>query len=129
MTNEHVSRQPSPFPGISESVAVTGGSVILLSGAVGLDADGAHPADFAIETDLVFCALSGALERAGAGFGDVVKVTVFIVGLDPDLLAVYRTVRDRWIDPDRLPASSVIGVSALYSPSARIEIEAIAVVS
>jgi enamine deaminase RidA (YjgF/YER057c/UK114 family) len=128
MAHEQVVRRPSPFPGISESVAVTGGTVIQLSGAVGLDDDGAHPADFAVETDLVFRALAGALERAGAGFGDVVKFTVFIVGLDPDRLGIYRTVRDRWIDPDRLPASSVVGVSALYSPSARIEIEAIAVV-
>lgn len=128
MTNEQVTRRPSPFPGISESVAATGGTVIQLSGAVGLDDDGAHPADFAAETDLVFRALSGALERAGAGFGDVVKFTVFIVGLDPDRLGIYRTVRDRWIDPDRLPASSVVGVAALYSPSARIEIEAIAAI-
>ena len=128
MTDERITRLSSPFPGISESAHIAAGGVLHLSGAVGLDANGSHPADFAEETDLVFRALAAALERGGAGFGDVAKVTVFIVGLDPERLAIYRRVRDRWIDAARPPASSVVGIAALYSPAARIEIEAVAAV-
>lgn len=121
-------RSPGAFPGISESVRIEAGTLLMVSGMVGVRADGTPPESFDDEIDLVFVALRTALERGGAGLDDVAKLTVFIVGLDAEKLAAYRRVRDRHLDAAALPASSVVGVAALFSPRVRIEIEAIAAV-
>lgn len=43
-------------------------------------------------------------------------------------LPVVRGVRDRYLDPDRLPASSLVQVAGLVHPDFRVEIDAVAVV-
>jgi 2-iminobutanoate/2-iminopropanoate deaminase len=121
-------RAPGAFPGISESVRVEAGPLLLISGMVGIQADGNPPESFDDEIDLVFVALRSALERAGAGVEDIAKLTVFIVGLNDERLAAYRRVRDRHLDAAAVPASSLVGVASLFSPRVRIEIEAIAAV-
>jgi enamine deaminase RidA (YjgF/YER057c/UK114 family) len=45
------------------------------------------------------------------------------------LLPVFRSVRDRFINLQRPPASTLIGVAALALPGLLVEIDAIAVVA
>lgn len=124
-----VAREPSPtIPGISDSVRVSAGDLLFLSGVVGLRPGGQPAGDFAEETDLVFGELQRALSARGASLSSLVRVNVYIVDLDPEKLATYRAVRDRWIDPDSVPASTLVGVAALFSSTCTIEIDAIAAV-
>jgi 2-iminobutanoate/2-iminopropanoate deaminase len=77
------------------------------------------------QTRQVFANVGAVLEAAGAGFGDVVKVTVFLTDVD-DRRAV-NTVREEVFGGTR-PASTLVEVSRLAVPGARIEVEAVAVI-
>jgi len=126
---ERLHRTPAPvFPGIADSVRVTAGEQLFLSGVVALRPDGTPAADFEEETELVFKALQAALERGGATFADLIRVNVYIVGLTPERVTTYRTVRDRFIAAEHVPASTLIGISALVTDAFHIEIDAIAAV-
>ncbi|HWL01192.1 MAG TPA: Rid family hydrolase [Microbacteriaceae bacterium] len=126
---ERVHRIPAPvFPGIADSVRVTAGDQLFLSGVVALRPDGTPAQSFQEEAELVFAALQAALERGGATFSDLIRVNVYIVGLTPERVATYREVRDRFIDPENVPASTLIGIAALVSGAFQIEIDAIAAV-
>ncbi len=120
-------RRPSPsIPGISDSVRVSVGDLVFISGAVGMGPGGTAAPTFEAEIDLCFAEVSRALTSAGCTLSDIVKITVFIVGLTPERVATFRAVRDRWVDPDEVPASTLLGVSALFSDAVSIEIEAVA---
>ena len=71
----------------------------------------------------MFANIGAVLEAAGAGFGDVVKVTVFLT--DVDDRAAVNTVRQEVFGATR-PASTLVEVSRLAIPGARIEVEAVA---
>lgn len=125
---ERVTRQPSPaVPGISDSVRVTAGDLLFVSGAIGREDDGTMPADFARAVELTYGELLRALRAGGAGFADLVRVNVYIADLDEARLATWRRVRDGAVGTDRVPASTLIGVQSLVW-GAQIEIDAIAAV-
>jgi enamine deaminase RidA (YjgF/YER057c/UK114 family) len=69
-----------------------------------------------------------ALKAAGASFGDVVKMNLYVVGLRPELVPMLREVRARHVNREGPPASTRVGVSALAGADWLIEIEAVAVV-
>ena len=69
-----------------------------------------------------------ALKAAGASFGDVVKMNLYVVGLRPELVPLLREVRARHVNREGPPASTLVGVSALAGADWLIEIEAVAVV-
>ena len=117
---------PSPN-GYSHVVSVAPGSrLIHTSGQVAIDADGKVPPGWADQTRLVFRNLTGVLAAAGASWGDVVKLTYFVTGVE-ELLTV-RAVRDEFVDVTRPPASSLVQVAGLFRPDLLIEIEAVAAV-
>ncbi|MDN3496264.1 RidA family protein [Planococcus sp. APC 4015] len=121
-------RHPAPvFPGISDSVRVSAGDLLFVSGAVALGTEGVPPADFESAVEATYTQLLRALDVGGARFSDVVRVNVYIVDLDDDRLAVWRTTRDRMVGSADLPASTLIGVQSLVG-GAQIEIDAVAAV-
>jgi enamine deaminase RidA (YjgF/YER057c/UK114 family) len=65
------------------------------------------------------------LRAAGCGFGDVVKVTTFL--LDISDRALINPVRQE-VFGDARPASTLVEVSALAVPGALLEIEAVAAI-
>ena len=67
-----------------------------------------------------------ALASAGCGFEDVVKVTIFLT--DVDDRPKINPVRQEFFGETR-PASTLIEVPRLAVTGAKIEIEAVAVVS
>jgi enamine deaminase RidA (YjgF/YER057c/UK114 family) len=91
-----------------------------------LDARGAivGPGDFALQATQVFRNLVAALEAAGAGPRNLVKLTTFVTDLSD--LAVFRQVRDQFLDPAYPPASTLVQVSRLFRPEFLIEVEALA---
>ena len=128
MTEGRITRIPAPvIPGISDSVRVTAGELVFVSGAVGFEEDGSVPTDFSRAVELTFREVERALKAQGASFSDLARINVYITHLDKERLTVFRETRDRIIDTDNVPASSVIGVYSLFN-DATVEIDAIAAV-
>jgi 2-iminobutanoate/2-iminopropanoate deaminase len=62
------------------------------------------------------------LDAAGAGFGDVLKVTVYLT--DVNDRKKINPVRQQYFGAAR-PASTLIGVGELAIPGMKVEIEAV----
>jgi enamine deaminase RidA (YjgF/YER057c/UK114 family) len=114
---------PAPA-GYSHVVGLPPGRLVWTSGQVGLDADGVAPAGWEAQTRLAFNNLGRALQAAGAGFGDVVKLSYFVTGVEE--LATVRAVRDEYVDTTRPPTSSLVQVAGLFRPDLLVEVEAVA---
>jgi reactive intermediate/imine deaminase len=117
----------SPPFGYSHIVDAAASRVIFISGQVPLNTDGdlVGKGDFEAQARQVFANLSAALEAAGAGWSDVVKLNYFLTDIGE--LATVRAIRDEYVDTERPPASTLVQVSALFSPEAMVEIEAVAI--
>jgi enamine deaminase RidA (YjgF/YER057c/UK114 family) len=57
-----------------------------------------------------------------------VKTNLYVVGLKPEHVPILREVRSRYVDAQRPPASTLVGVTALVGADLLIEIEAVAVI-
>jgi len=104
---------------------VRAGNHIWVSGAIGVAADGTVPADVAAQTELALASIGACLAAAGAGPEHVVKVNVYLT--DVADRAKINPARQRFFGQHR-PASTLVGVTALVLPAAKVEIEATAVV-
>lgn len=106
--------------------AVRAGDLLFVSGIVPVDEKGALVGgdDVAEQARAVFESLRRVLAAAGAGPEDVVKVTVFLVDVD-DRPAI-NPVRQAFFGETR-PASTLVEISRLAIPGARLEVEAVAV--
>ena len=123
-------REEVRVPGLAEPIshytdAVRAGELLFVSGCVAVDGDGALVGgdDVVAQAEQVVANLRAVLAAAGAGIADVVKVTVFLTDVD-DREAV-NGVRRR-VFGDVRPASTLVEVSRLAVPGARVEIEAVA---
>jgi len=117
--------------GYTHIVEARPGRTAYISGQVPLDTEGklVGLGDLEAQTDRVFVNLRAALAAVGGNFVHVVKITIFVAtAITPESISTIRAVRDRHIDPEDLPASSLLQVVALYLPNVLIEIEAIAVI-
>ncbi len=107
--------------------AVRAGDLLFVSGFVPVDGEGRLVGgdDVVAQARQVFANIEAVLEAAGASFADVVKVTVYL--LDVDDRTSINPVRQEIFGATR-PASTLIEVSRLAVPGAKIEIDAVAVV-
>jgi 2-iminobutanoate/2-iminopropanoate deaminase len=104
--------------------AVRADNLLFVSGCVPVDESGAVVAgDVVAQARKVFENIGDVLAAAGASFADVVKVTVFL--LDVDDRAAVNEVRKEVFGATR-PASTLVEISRLAVPGARIEVEAVA---
>ena len=105
--------------------AVVAGDTLYVSGIAPVDADGAVVGgdDVVAQARHVFAIMRRVLAAAGAKPADVVKVTVYL--LDIDDRPLINPVRQEFFGSTR-PASTLVEVSALAVPGARLEIEAVA---
>ena len=102
------------------------GPLLFVSGVVPVDGDGRlSGTDVVEQARVVFRNLGEVLAAGGASFADVVKVTVFLT--DVDARPLVNPVRQEVFGETR-PASTLVEVSALVIPGARIEVEAVALV-
>ena len=114
--------------GYSHVVIVNRGKLVFVSGQVGLNSKGEISSDFAGQARQAFANLRTALAAAGATPADLVKLNYYVVGLNHDKLAALREARDKVIDKQHPPASTLAGVQALFRDDVQIEIEAEAVI-
>jgi enamine deaminase RidA (YjgF/YER057c/UK114 family) len=114
--------------GYSHLARINDGKVVFIAGQVALDSAGnvVGKDDFAAQTKQVFENLKTAVEAAGGGLADIIKLNVYLVSATN--LPQYREIRDRYLDLSSPPASTAIQVAALFRPEFLIEIEAVAVV-
>ena len=106
--------------------AVGPGRLIYIAGQLGINRDNRLVGDFRAQAEQTFVNLKNALAAVGAGFEHVVKLNNYLIDISD--LAIFREVRDRFIDTAAPPASTTIAISALARPGALIEVEAVAVV-
>ena len=100
---------------------------LFVSGIVAVDAEGALVGgdDVVAQTRQVFENMRAILAAAGCGVEDVAKVTVFLTNVDDRPL--INPVRQEVFGSAR-PASTLVEVSRLVVPGAKVEIEAVALV-
>jgi 2-iminobutanoate/2-iminopropanoate deaminase len=126
-------REEIRVPGLAEPIshytdAVRAGDLLFVSGFVPVDGDGQLVGgdDVVVQARQVFANLAAVLAAAGATFADVVKVTVYLTDIEdrarinPVRQDVFRETR---------PASTLVEVSALATPGAMVEIDAVALLA
>ncbi|MBB6250846.1 RidA family protein [Nitrospirillum iridis] len=102
------------------SQVVRVGDILYVSGQLGVNQDGKVVGDIAAQAKAALDNVDAALTRVGSGIGAVFKCTVMLT--DMAQWAAFNQVYVSYFKPDRLPARSAMGVSALPLGSG-IEIE------
>jgi enamine deaminase RidA (YjgF/YER057c/UK114 family) len=102
------------------------GSLVLLSGQTGVDADGGvvHADDLEAECRLLFENLAELMREAGGSLDDIFMITVYLTDIH-DLAAFTEVEKEYFVT--RWPARTAVGVTALAVPGLRVEVEATAV--
>ena len=107
-------------------VPVGTGSLVFISGEIGRDAAGKLvPGGMEAEARQCFANIRYALERAGASFEHVVRITAYVKDLAD--YPAYAKVRSETFGAD-WPASASVGVSDLLF-GARLEVDAVAFIA
>ncbi|HXH08490.1 MAG TPA: RidA family protein [Alphaproteobacteria bacterium] len=113
----------------AQGIKTTGGTIVWISGQVSQDREGkvVHKGDFAGQARQALTNLKAMVEAAGGTIHDIIKVNTYLTDLR------YREelarVRAEFFPDGKLPASTLVGVTALADPDMLVEIEAIAVLS
>ena len=120
-----VDRLAEPISHYTDAVVADG--LLFISGLVGVDGRGALVGgdDVAAQARQVFENMRAVLAEAGCRFEDVLKVTVYLTDVDDRPL--INPVRQEVFGETR-PASTLVEVSRLAVPGAKVEIEAIALI-
>ena len=125
-----MSREEIRVDGLAEPIshftdAVRAGGFLYVSGIVAVDGDGRLVGgdDVVAQARQVFANIRAVLAAGGCGFGDVVKVTVFLTDVDDRPLV--NPVRQQAFGDTR-PASTLVEVPRLAVEGAKIEIECVA---
>ncbi len=108
------------------SPAVRVGSLLLISGMLGRDAELAIVSEPEAQMTKIFENMGLVLAEAGCGWSDVAELTAYFTHLQRDF-QLFMTVRNRFIR-EPYPAMTMIGVSELAQPGLICEVKGIAVI-
>lgn len=127
MKREQVQITPDPYAPYLLSQAIRAGGLLYVSGqaAVGDDGQIVGLGDFDQQADRAFRNLERVLVAGGSSLSSIVKVTIFLTSMSH--FSKIVELRRKWFAAP-YPADTIVEVSALYSPDAMIEIEAVAIV-
>jgi enamine deaminase RidA (YjgF/YER057c/UK114 family) len=128
-------RNPDGLPKIDvyRQLAIASGSkLVFVAGQVAWDAEGVTvgEGDLAAQVERCYLNIATALGEAGGSFGDVAKLTFYVVDwtadkMPPLLEGISRAAAKLGVTP--VPPTTLIGVAALDVPEHLVEIEATAV--
>jgi enamine deaminase RidA (YjgF/YER057c/UK114 family) len=110
--------------GYSHVVTIPAGRLAWTAGQVPMTPDREVPEGWEAQARLAFENTGRALRAAGAGWSNVIKLTISVVELS-DVATIHR-VRDEFIDTAAPPTSSLAQVAALFDPDVLLEVEAVA---
>lgn len=126
----HKTLQPKGWPapkGYANGVKAKG-TFVFVGGMVGWDADEKFPKGFIPQAKQALENILAVLSEGGGKAAHIVRMTWYVIDIDEYLAArrelgrVYREVIG-----DHFPAMALVQVGRLLEPSARLEIEATAV--
>jgi enamine deaminase RidA (YjgF/YER057c/UK114 family) len=120
-----------PPTGYSHVAKVNKGTLVYIAGQVSSDASGklVGEGNFEAQVEQVFKNVKLALEAAGATMADIVKMNTYLVAeVGQDDLPKMRAIRDRYVNKEKPPASTLVVVSRLARPGWLIEIEVVAAI-
>ncbi|MGX7760399.1 RidA family protein [Streptomyces angustmyceticus] len=110
----------------------SGAKLAFIAGQVAWDAEGRTIGEggLAAQVEQCYLNIATALAEAGGSFGDVAKLTVYVVDWTPDkmpllLEGISRAAAKLGVTP--VPPATLLGVAALDVPDHLVEIEATAV--
>jgi 2-iminobutanoate/2-iminopropanoate deaminase len=115
-------------PVLSHSAdAVRAGELLFVAGVLPADAEGALVGgdDVVVQAEHVFADLGEILAAGGCSFADVVKVSLYLTDVADRPLV--NPVRQRVFGSTR-PASTLVEVTALAVPGAKIEVDCVAAI-
>jgi enamine deaminase RidA (YjgF/YER057c/UK114 family) len=130
VTLQLINPEGLPVPSTYTHVVIaTGTTMVFIAGQEPEDAHGnlVGPGDLAAQARQVFANLGRALDAAGAGPGQVAKITIYVVHHRPERLPVIEQAR-KHLFGEHKPADVVVGVETLSQPGYLIEVDAIAVI-
>ena len=116
-----------PMGIFSQAVKVTASKFLFISGMTARDKDGnvVGKGDIKLQTDTILKNMGYLLNKVGATYENIVKVTVFIT--DMNHFEEIHEVRAKYFK-NNYPASTMIEVSRFVSEDHLIEIEAVAII-
>lgn len=117
---------PDPRPRYSQGIVAEGKRLLFIAGQTAVDADGnvVGKGDAAAQAEQVLRNMKSVLDEAGAGFGDIVKITTYIT--DPRFRDDINPARLKHFGDDP-PTSTLVVAAGLANPDFLVEIEAVAV--
>jgi len=99
--------------------------LLYISGATPVDDDGRLVGDTMLEqTRQVLRRIKRVLDDQGAGFGDIVRVRVFVTDISPQSLRQVHQARNEVFPADSRPASTLVQISGIIRDGGMIEIDA-----
>ncbi|MDR6168360.1 hypothetical protein CBF90_11505 [Microbacterium sp. AISO3] len=122
--------QPVPYHHVA---VATGTRHVTVAGQIARTADGrpVAPGDLAGQVAHALRNTHAGLASAGAGLGDVVRLTFYVTGWSPDRIADFmagvQEVAEEIGLPTPMPPASLIGVDYLFEPDVLVEVEATAI--
>ena len=112
----------------NQAIKVTApGSLLFLSGIVGIATDGTIPNDIVKQAELAYASLKRVVEAAGGTLENVVKTNVYVGVAYGPRKAELRDVRAKSFSGEHVPATTLLQVAGYANPEYLFEIEAIAV--
>jgi enamine deaminase RidA (YjgF/YER057c/UK114 family) len=131
MSIEYLNTPGVPEPqGFTHISIARGERIVHVAGQVGQDENGdIVPGGLAAQAERALLNLGRALEAAGAGESDLVKVTIYVVGWEPSMfeqLAAGLGAAQAARPGPEVPVT-LIGVQSLFQPDMLVEIEGVAV--
>ena len=102
--------------------------VLICAGQTSVDADGnpVHPGDMAAQIAQSLDNLKTVLDQAGFRMSDIVRLNYYVTDME-QFLAAEETGGQLLVDEGVRPASTLLGVTALFLPELLVEIEVTAV--
>jgi reactive intermediate/imine deaminase len=120
---EHIVSPAVATPAGHYAQGTAWGDLVFVSGQLGQRGDGSHTADLPLEAQVrqALANLQAILAEAGCGLGDVLKVTVYLVGVEnwPAFNRIYAEIFG-----EARPARAIVPVPELHH-GYLVEIEAI----
>src|SRR5689334_3572752 len=97
--------------------------LVYVSGQISLGPDGKviGKGDMRRQCEQVFANVTTVLRASGAGWGDVIKMNAYMVGMTDENVAVFREVRTRYVKGEP-PASTFVGIERLVNADLLIEV-------
>ena len=112
-----------PLGVYSHQVEVSGERLLILSGQVGMRADGTVPEDQIEQLEVIFENIIHNLEAANMSAKDILKLTYYVVG-EMDHVKRRAIITSKL--GDHRPCSTFLYVAGLVNPAYKVEIEALA---